>query len=62
MSFEGRYQKLCSNGHYTEQDVYMDTDECEECGEEWIKINLVDDTNEPGQGYDYTMKPTELKP
>lgn len=62
MSFEGRYQKLCPNNHYTEQCVYMETDRCEECGEKWILTNLVDDTNEPGEGYDESMKPKELKP
>ena len=57
MSFEGRYQKLCPNGHYEEQDVYMDTDQCIECGEKWVKTNLVDDTNVPGEGYDESMIP-----
>ena len=59
MSFEGRYQKLCPSGHYEEQDVYMETNKCEICGKPWEKSNLVDDTNEPGQGFDYSMVPTE---
>jgi hypothetical protein len=67
MSFEGRYQKLCPNGHYEEQDVYMETLLCAECGEKWEKSNLVDDTNGANEGYDYSMipkespKPLELK-
>lgn len=64
MSFEGRYQKLCANGHYTEHCVYMEPPKCEECGAEWVKKNLVDDTNEIGEGFDYSMvpapKPKEL--
>jgi hypothetical protein len=46
MSFEGRYQKLCPNGHYEEQDVYLETNKCEICGEKWERLNLVDDTEE----------------
>ena len=57
MSFEGRYQKLCPKGHYEEQDVYLETNQCEICGEKWERSNLVDDTNEPGQGYDESMNP-----
>lgn len=56
MSFEGRYQKICENGHYSEQCVYMETKNCDNCGGKWIKENLVDDTNEPGEGFDYTME------
>jgi hypothetical protein len=56
VSFEGRYQKLCPNGHYEEQDVYLETHKCEICGEKWERSNLVDDTNQPGEGYDYSMK------
>ena len=55
MSFEGRYQKLCPNNHYEEQDVYMETNKCEICGEKWVKSNLVDDTNEVGKGFDFAM-------
>lgn len=62
MSFEGRYQKLCPNGHYEEQDVYLETKKCELCGEEWLKSNMVDDTNCGNEGYDETMRPRELKP
>jgi len=57
MSFEGRYQKLCPNGHYEEQDVYLETHKCEICGEKWERSNLVDDTNQPGEGYNYSMEP-----
>ena len=62
MSFEGRYQKLCANGHYDEQDVYMETSHCDICGKEWVKSNLVDDTNEPGEGYDESMVPAMSAP
>jgi hypothetical protein len=58
MSFEGRYQKLCPNGHYEEQDVYMETSRCEICNEKWVRSNLVDDTNEPGEGFDESMVST----
>jgi hypothetical protein len=65
MSFEGRYQKLCPKGHYEEQDVYLETKKCPECGQAWEKSNLVDDTNEPGEGFDENMipkpKPLTLK-
>jgi hypothetical protein len=61
MSFEGRYQKLCPSGHYEEQDVYLETKKCEICGEAWEKSNLVDDTNEPGVGYDETMESEWIK-
>ena len=59
MSFEGRYQKLCPNGHYEEQDVYMETRKCEICGKPWEESNLVDDTNDIGEGYDESMVPKE---
>jgi hypothetical protein len=62
MSFEGRYQKLCPNGHYEEQCVYLETSKCGECGSKWMKSNLVDDTNEPGEGYDESMVPKLEKP
>lgn len=55
MSFEGRYQKLCPNNHYEEQNVYMETSKCRICGEKWVKSNLVDDTNEVGKGFDFAM-------
>lgn len=57
MSFEGRFQKVCICGHYEEQDVYAETDNCTECGYKWSKSNLVDDTNEGGEGYDERLKP-----
>lgn len=56
MSFEGRYQKLCTPcNHYEEQDVYMEYDKCPQCNKPWTKSNLVDDTNEGGEGFDYSM-------
>lgn len=60
MSFEGRYQKLCPLGHYEVQDVYLETARCSTCGLKWRRSNLVDDTNEPGEGYDETMIPADM--
>lgn len=49
MSFEGFYQRLCTNGHYSEEDVYMSSSEdyytCYVCGEKLAWWNLVDTTN-----------------
>ncbi len=59
MSFEGRYQKLCTNGHYEEQDVYGETELCAICGQRWDRSNLVDDTNGFGEGYDESMVPPD---
>ncbi len=56
MSFEGRYQKVCEIGHYAEECVYMESDKCDQCGSKWIRKNLVDDTNEPGEGFDHSME------
>ncbi len=61
MSFEGRYQKLCSCGHYEEQNVYMESKWCSQCGKKYIKSNLVDDTNEYNEGYDYEMVPEHIE-
>ncbi len=47
MSFEGYYQKICSNGHYFEEDVYFDNAICPVLGckaaPTWS--NQVDQTN-----------------
>lgn len=52
MSFEGRYQNWCPNGHYWEQDVYADdTAPCPYCGEISVIKNMVDDTNGEADGY-----------
>lgn len=46
MSFEGYYQNICANGHYTVRDVYEDSDRlCSECGAGFVRENLVDNTN-----------------
>jgi hypothetical protein len=51
MSFEGYYQKLCTNGHLVECDVYsFDEDNCQVCKAEWVWENVVDCTNESGVG------------
>ena len=53
MSFEGRYQLICKNGHYTEEDVYSfsDKDKCLTCKEPFEWKNMVDDTNGYEDGY-----------
>lgn len=48
MSFEGYIQRLCKNGHLEEIDVYdfeSKDEKCDECGEEWVWQNTVDQTN-----------------
>lgn len=49
MSFEGFYQKLCPNGHYTVVDVYRYMEKCPICHQNFVWENLVDMTN---GGYD----------
>ena len=53
MSFEGYYQIVCKNGHYTEIDVYdtTDDDKCIDCHQDIIFRNLVDETNCENSGY-----------
>ena len=42
MSFEGYYQLLCSNGHYTTDVPYMSySDKCSTCGAGIVDSNLV---------------------
>jgi len=47
MSWEGYYQQLCKNGHYTAKSAeYQDEDKkCSICGEKIVWINIVDVTN-----------------
>lgn len=48
MSFEGYYQKLCENGHHTNNDVYWDSEidnTCPICDAPIVWTNLVDETN-----------------
>lgn len=45
MSFEGYYQCICKNGHYSCIDVYDDRDKYVDCFEEIIFKNIVDETN-----------------
>ena len=52
MSFEGYYQLICKNGHYSTIDamevIYgqeLSDLVCDDCGEKMIWENLVDDTN-----------------
>jgi hypothetical protein len=59
VSYEGRYQVTCENGHYHEWDAYSfcyNTSKCDECGAKFKEVNSVDDTNCPSEGYDYTME------
>lgn len=55
MSYEGRYQFLCKNGHYfIEADYCGDYDQmevCPECGELIRWKNSVDDTNYEAYGF-----------
>lgn len=55
MSFEGRYQLLCENRHLNEIDCYAEDYsefKCRVCNSnKCIWRNLVDDTNEWGEGY-----------
>ncbi len=53
MSFEGRYQQWCKNGHYQEYDVYeIDAEKmiCSLCGAKIVFQNMIDDTNGGEQG------------
>ena len=48
MSFEGYYQVLCENGHYSTKDCYQDDHNsftCPICGQKMAWWNLVDVTN-----------------
>ncbi len=49
MSFEGRYQLWCKNGHYREMDAcayeWVEDHSTCWCGLEWVVKNLIDDTN-----------------
>jgi hypothetical protein len=55
MSYEGRVQVLCENGHYSELDPYDSSPRskiCEICGATgWSWQNSVDDTNCDSIGY-----------
>jgi len=54
MSFEGYYQRLCNNGHLSEEDVYSSCNEhywhCTVCKEPLAWWNLVDQTNSQDEG------------
>ena len=50
MSFEGYYQRICTNGHPFTTDVYVD-EECE-CGAPTLKSHMVDQTNGCSQNPD----------
>lgn len=52
MSYEGRIQQICKNGHYNEVDVYAsDQDQCQTCKARIIWENSIDDTNGESSGY-----------
>ena len=60
MSYEGRYQVICANGHYDEIDCYAHSDSavCEQCKAKIVWTNRVDDTNGLADGYinvEYTV-------
>lgn len=57
MSYEGRVQLLCRNGHMAVMDAYYafdltDGGQCIHCGEPFVWAHHIDDTNECGQLYD----------
>ena len=45
MSFEGYYQQICVNGHFTTRQLDDLEDDCIYCYEEMVWENLVDLTN-----------------
>lgn len=49
MSFEGYAQIICVNGHRYD-DAYRDSRNCYVCGGEPAWVNVVDQTNNPGDG------------
>lgn len=55
MSYEGRYQTLCKNGHYCIVDAYIDYPTCH-CGQSIVWENGVDDTN----GEEYGIVPDDV--
>ena len=65
MSYEGREQYWCKNGHYGEVgQAYCGSDVPDACPVETCKspivfVNQVNDTNEETYGY---ITPTEMKP
>lgn len=59
MSYEGRYQVICEDGHYDEIDAHVfcyTNSKCNVCQKKFIEVNAVDDTNSPSVGYDYSME------
>ena len=51
MSFEGYYQKMCSNQHYIVIDCYTDYCKCPHCNASFVWSNLVDTTNGGEDGF-----------
>jgi len=45
MSYEGRCQVWCENGHYAEVDANDEVEDCRLCSAMPKVINCVDDTN-----------------
>lgn len=67
MSFEGRYQVICSNHHYNEIDVYAFSSsrfKCENCeSTTMLYKNLVDDTNGQAEGMiEFDLEPEKQCP
>ena len=60
MSYEGRQQVWCGNGHYWEIDAYdTDSASCPTCKAKVALVNSVDDTNGDSYGY---IEPIEQVP
>jgi len=54
MSYEGRYQIVCENGHYYEINCYefsYGSSNCPTCGADILQFNSVDDTNGDSDGW-----------
>jgi hypothetical protein len=65
MSFEGYYQRLCKNGHYSSTDCYSVSafDKCTTCFADFVWENLVDETNCETEGFvDLELESTDICP
>ena len=60
MSFEGFYELICANGHYSGHDCYEARPKKCQCGEPWKFYRLVDQTNSEEKGNPSTM-PAKLR-
>jgi hypothetical protein len=62
MSYEGYKEQLCTNGHYSAQDVYADQPEaCPHCGAPFEFVHGVDQTNGYDEELDYTFDAAKIE-